>query len=152
MIKDLKPFPISEEMLGAYLESNLSLEEAREVEDIIGNNDEFCAFVNEVTLHEIDESVSIENDFPNWNENFELPEIKSEDLGSDKYDSLFSNTNINVETNEFPDYVSNDDLTSYDKQEFYRCVEFEEPEYENNLNTEYNYDNDNNEYDVQWDE
>ena len=87
-----------------------------------------------------------------WNENFELPEIKSEDLGSDKYDSLFSNTNINVETNEFPDYVSNDDLTSYDKQEFYRCVEFEEPEYENNLNTEYNYDNDNNEYDVQWDE
>ena len=78
MIKIINPLPISEEMLGAYLEGNLSLEESRYVEDMIGKDDDLQAFVGDVTMLDVDNEVSIYDECPDFDTVFELPEILME--------------------------------------------------------------------------
>ena len=48
MLKHLQPLPISEEMLGAYLEGNLSYEEADYVESVLQQDDNMRGLVEEV--------------------------------------------------------------------------------------------------------
>ena len=75
MIKHIKPLPISEEILGAYLEGNLTQHDARYIEQMLQGNDELSAFVEELSLsndlisnYQVEELPSFENDFT-------LPEI-----------------------------------------------------------------------------
>lgn len=75
MIKHIKSLPISEEMLGAYLEGNLAQHDARYIEQMLQGNDELSAFVEELSLsndlisnYQVEELPSFENDFT-------LPEI-----------------------------------------------------------------------------
>ena len=50
MIKYIKPLPVSEEMLGAYLEGNLTAEDSSMVQGVIDRNSEFKNFVEEVAV------------------------------------------------------------------------------------------------------
>ena len=78
MIKHIKPLPISEEMLGAYLEGNLTQSDATYVEQMLQGNDDLSTFVNELSVsddlmsnYQVEELPSFENDFT-------LPEIATE--------------------------------------------------------------------------
>ncbi len=78
MIKHIKPLPISEEMLGAYLEGNLAQSDAQYVEQMLQGNDDLSTFVNELSVsddlmsnYQVEELPSFENDFT-------LPEIATE--------------------------------------------------------------------------
>ncbi len=78
MIKHIKPLPISEEMLGAYLEGNLAQNDAIFVEQMLRSNNEFSAFIDELSLsddltsnYQVEELSSFENDFT-------IPEIATE--------------------------------------------------------------------------
>lgn len=76
MIKCIKPLPVSEEMLGAYLEGNLSAEESFKIAQLIGMDEslsELLDDVEELTLME--GSDSIYDDFPDFGEDYMLPEI-----------------------------------------------------------------------------
>ena len=78
MIKHIKPLPISEEMLGAYLEGNLTQSDATYVEQMLQGNNDLSTFVNELSVsddlmsnYQVEELPSFENDFT-------LPEIATE--------------------------------------------------------------------------
>ena len=78
MIRHIKPLPISEEMLGAYLEGNLTQSDATYVEQMLQGNDDLSTFVNELSVsddlmsnYQVEELPSFENDFT-------LPEIATE--------------------------------------------------------------------------
>lgn len=66
--------PISEELLGAYLEGSLSIEEAQMVEHIMRERGGFHDFVNE--LQSFDDVLLSNNleDIPNFETDFELPD------------------------------------------------------------------------------
>lgn len=74
-MKYIKPLPISEEMLGAYLEGNLSSAEVAKVEEIMNLDKEFRDFVDEVSVADPDIKESIYDTYPNFDMEFELPEL-----------------------------------------------------------------------------
>lgn len=75
MLKHLQPLPISEEMLGAYLEGNLSIDEIQFVKHAIQADPNISTFVNEITLEEKGVQNFCVEDSPILGEDFELPEI-----------------------------------------------------------------------------
>ncbi|MBE6303344.1 MAG: hypothetical protein E7089_05355 [Bacteroidales bacterium] len=75
MIKHIKPLPISEEMLGAYLEGKLAQNDALYVEQMLQNNDELSAFVNELSVSDDLTSNYLMEDIPSFNNYFILPNI-----------------------------------------------------------------------------
>lgn len=75
MIKYVKPLPISEEMLGAYLEGNLSKMDVSKVENMINDNSMFNDFVCELKSPEVALGSSIHSEYHNINANFALPSI-----------------------------------------------------------------------------
>lgn len=84
MIKNIKPLPVSEEMLGAYLKGSLSSIEATQVEDLMNLDKNFRDFVTEVSVADPDIMESIFDAHPNFDMEFELPEIPlTFDLHSD---------------------------------------------------------------------
>ena len=78
MIKHIKPLPISEEMLGAYLEGNLAHSDAQYVEQMLHDNDELSAFVNELAVSDNLTSNYLMEDIPSFENDFALPEIATE--------------------------------------------------------------------------
>ena len=78
MIKHIKPLPISEEMLGAYLEGNLVQSDAQYVELMLQDNDELSAFVEELSLSDDLTSDYPMEDIPSFENDFTLPEIATE--------------------------------------------------------------------------
>ena len=78
MIKHIKPLPISEEMLGAYLEGNLSQSDAQYVEQMLHDNDELSAFVNELAVSDDLTSDYLMEELPSFENDFALPEIPTE--------------------------------------------------------------------------
>ena len=78
MIKHIKPLPISEEILGAYLEGNLSQNDAQYVEQMLHDNDELSAFVNELAVSDNLISNYLMEDIPSFENDFALPEIATE--------------------------------------------------------------------------
>ena len=78
MIKHIKPLPISEEMLGAYLEGNLAQRDAQYVEQMLHDNDELSAFVNELAVSDDLTSDYPMEDIPSFENDFTLPEIATE--------------------------------------------------------------------------
>ena len=78
MIKHIKPLPISEEMLGAYLEGNLAQSDAQYVELMLQDNDELSAFVEELS---VSDDLTLDypmEDIPSFENDFTLPEIATE--------------------------------------------------------------------------
>lgn len=78
MIKHIKPLPISEEMLGAYLEGNLAQSDAIFVEHMLRSNNEFSAFVDELSVSDDLTSNYRMEDIPSFENDFTLPEIATE--------------------------------------------------------------------------
>ena len=78
MIKHIKPLPISEEMLGAYLEGNLAQSNAQYVELMLQDNDELSAFVEELSVSDEFTSDYPMEDIPSFENDFTLPEIATE--------------------------------------------------------------------------
>ena len=78
MIKHIKPLPISEEMLGAYLEGNLAQSDAIFVEQMLRSNNEFSAFVEELSVSDDLTSNYRMEDIPSFENDFTLPEIATE--------------------------------------------------------------------------
>lgn len=78
MIKHIKPLPISEEILGAYLEGNLSQNDAQYVEQMLQDNDELSAFVEELSVSDDLTSGYPMEDIPSFENDFTLPEIATE--------------------------------------------------------------------------
>lgn len=78
MIKHIKPLPISEEILGAYLEGNLSQNDAQYVEQMLHDNDELSAFVEELSVSDDLTSDYPMEDIPSFENDFILPEISME--------------------------------------------------------------------------
>lgn len=78
MIKHIKPLPISEEMLGAYLEGNIAQSDAIFVEQILRSNNEFSAFVEELSVSDDLASDYQMEDIPSFKNDFTLPEIATE--------------------------------------------------------------------------
>lgn len=78
MIKHIKPLPISEEMLGAYLEGNLAQSDAQYVEQMLQGNDELSAFVEELSVSDDLTSDYPMEDIPSFENDFTLPEIATE--------------------------------------------------------------------------
>lgn len=75
MMKNIKPLPISEEKLGAYIEGNSPQNEMEYIESVIQNNSSLADFVNEISVEDIDLDVSIYDEIPNFDNEFVLPEI-----------------------------------------------------------------------------
>lgn len=75
MIKYIKPLPVSEEMLGAYLEGTLKAEDSSMVQGVIDSNSEFKNFVEEVAVADPSTEESIYDSHPNFDLDFELPEV-----------------------------------------------------------------------------
>lgn len=122
MIEHIKPLPISEEMLGAYLESNLSLEEARNVEQILQGNDELSAFVNELSMSDDLMSNNLMEDIPSFGNDFNLPEAPTEietyiephisPLGLESSFADIAVCNMMPDLTDDSDMIINDNLTN----------------------------------------
>lgn len=78
MIKHIKPLPISEEMLGAYLEGNLAQSDAQHVEQMLQDNDSLSTFVNELSVSDDLTSDYQMEGLPSFENDFTLPEIATE--------------------------------------------------------------------------
>lgn len=78
MIKHIKPLPISEEMLGAYLEGNLAQHNAQYVERMLKGDNELSAFVEELSVSDNLASNYLLEDLPSFENDFTLPEISTE--------------------------------------------------------------------------
>lgn len=78
MIKHIKPLPISEEMLGAYLEGNLAQSDAQYVEQMLQGNDYLSTFVNELSVSDDLTSNYQMEALPSFENDFTLPEISTE--------------------------------------------------------------------------
>ena len=78
MIKHIKPLPISEEMLGAYLEGNLAQHNAQYVERMLQGDNELSAFVEELSVSDNLASNYLLEDLPSLENDFTLPEIPTE--------------------------------------------------------------------------
>lgn len=78
MIHNNFKLPISEELLGAYLEGSLSIEEAQMVEHIMCERGGFHNFIDE--LQSFDDVLSSNNyeDIPIFETDFELPDTSSD--------------------------------------------------------------------------
>lgn len=84
MIKHISSPAISEEILGAYLEGNLSEYETQRVERILECDDYLDALVDEIAVENLtildtdaNSSPSIYDENPNFDFDFELPEVES---------------------------------------------------------------------------
>lgn len=84
MIKHISSPAISEEILGAYLEGNLSEYETQRVEHILECDDDLDALVDEIAVENLtmldtnaDSSPSVYDENPNFDFDFELPEVES---------------------------------------------------------------------------
>lgn len=83
MLKHLQPLPISEEMLGAYLEGNLTVDEAGYVESALQTDELLKGIVEEVNSDNI-ELVENSLDEELGMIDFQLPELTSNAI----YDSI----------------------------------------------------------------
>lgn len=94
MIRYIKPLPVSEEMLGAYLEGNLPAEDSLKLEGMLQSNVAFKGFVDEVSGLSADGDSddvyeSLHDEYPSFGEEFELPQIPGvEALLADDVDAV----------------------------------------------------------------
>lgn len=80
MIRHIERLPISEEMLGAYLEGNLTEQEAQQVEQLVESSDTFSEFMDELSLSDdLTLNYSVD-DIPSFGDDFLLPDIPADSV------------------------------------------------------------------------
>ncbi len=79
-MRNIKPLPISEELLGAYLEGNLPQSEMDRIEMLMQTDESLATFVNEVTEPDSLVESTIYDESPLWRIGFELPEIPNDGM------------------------------------------------------------------------
>lgn len=107
MTNKINFLPISEEMLGAYLEGNLSEHERIKIETLLDENPEFKEFIDDVQSDDIDYSESIYDYYPNIEKEFVLPDIP----GYEESDEIESTNDDFIEV-----YVDDDNYSSEDTE------------------------------------
>lgn len=113
MLKHLQPLPISEEMLGAYLEGNLTVDEAGCVESVLQTDELLRGIVDEVNRDGIEwnglaDNTSIYEDLELMSD-LQIPEIPSL--------TIFTNETISAHTPFYPDIVACAALEDVDIEE-----------------------------------
>lgn len=73
MTRNIEPTVISPEMVGAYLEGKLSGEELKTFEKLISTTPELSNMVDDIRGLEMDMAASINEDYPDFMDSFELP-------------------------------------------------------------------------------
>lgn len=83
MIKHISSPAISEEILGAYLEGNLSEYETQMIENVLEYDDDLDRLVDEIAVENLtildadaESSPSVYDEVPNFDFDFELPEVE----------------------------------------------------------------------------
>lgn len=107
MTNKINFLPISEEMLGAYLEGTLSEHERIKIETLLYENPEFKEFIDDVQSDDIDYSESIYDYYPNIEKEFVLPDIP----GYEESDEIESTNDDFIEV-----YVDDDNYSSEDTE------------------------------------
>lgn len=109
MLKHLQPLPISEEMLGAYLEGNLTADEVGYVESFLETDDVLKGLVDEIG--ETSSDWMMENlDTPLYDElnGMELPEINgfwTDDNWDNGVSDIADPDTTYPETDNFPAFI-----------------------------------------------
>lgn len=113
MLKHLQPLPISEEMLGAYLEGNLTTEEVWYVESALQTDELLKGIVDEVNRDGIDWTSLADNTF--IHEGLELmPDLQIPDIPTL---TIFANETIATHAPFYPDIVACASLEDVDIEE-----------------------------------
>lgn len=113
MLKHLQPLPISEEMLGAYLEGNLTAEEVGYVESALQTDELLKGIVDEVNRDGIDWTSLADNTF--IHEGLELmPDLQIPEIPSL---TIFTNETISAHAPFYPDIVACAALEDVDIEE-----------------------------------
>lgn len=126
MIKFINQLPIPEEMLGAYLEGNLSVEDSAKVQSFLDNDASFREFVDDVTLSIPDSAQSIYDEHPGFDIDFRLPELPDVNdqlevpdnvidlttILNDSLNEVAAYTCAEVAVADFQDYSALDDIAT----------------------------------------
>lgn len=118
MLKHLQPLPISEEMLGAYLEGNLTAEEVGYVESFLETDDVLKGLVDEIG--ETSSDWMMENlDTPLYDElnGMELPEINgfwTDDNWDNGVSDIADSDTTYPETDNFPSFIDEGEVLTDD--------------------------------------
>ena len=80
MTRNIEPTTISPEMVGAYIEGNLSETEMVTFENLMKNDSELRNMVEDVRDLEVDMEASINEDYPDFMNTFELPLVADIDI------------------------------------------------------------------------
>ena len=122
MIKHITPLPISEEMLGAYLEGNLAQHDAKYIEQLLQGNDELSAFVENLSVSDDLTSDYRMEDIPSFGNDFNLPEAPTEietyiephisPLGLESSFADIAVCNMMPDLTDDSDMIINDNLTN----------------------------------------
>lgn len=114
---------LSAEQLGAYMEGNLPENEMAEVENMINDDPQIAELYDDVNNTQIDWSADILEDYPDFEDNFEMPAVETDDyhsfqLADNGLDSMSEYQHVQV-----PQEESTDDLTDEDEPQ-----DYEDPE------------------------
>lgn len=118
MLKHLEPLPISEEMLGAYLEGNLTADEVGYVESFLETDDVLKGLVDEIG--ETSSDWMMENlDTPLYDElnGMELPEINgfwTDDNWDNGVSDIADSDTTYPETDNFPAFIDESEVLTDD--------------------------------------
>ena len=113
MLKHLQPLPISEEMLGAYLEGNLTADEVGYVESALQTDELLKGIVDEVNRDGIDWTSLVDNTF--IHEGLELmPDLQIPDIPTL---TIFANETIATHAPFYPDIAACAALEDVDIEE-----------------------------------
>ena len=118
MLKHLQPLPISEEMLGAYLEGNLTADEVGYVESFLETDDVLKGLVDEIG--ETSSDWMMENlDTPLYDElnGMELPEINgfwTDDNWDNGVSDIADSDTTYPETDNFPGFIEEGEVLTDD--------------------------------------
>ena len=102
MKPQLSPFAVPEEMIGAYLEGNLTTDLNNYMTSIIEKDSELKNFISEIKTESIDSTLSIIDDNPFFKENFQLPNLDFSTTNDSyaNFDTLNGIDNLNSELND----------------------------------------------------
>lgn len=100
MTKIFEHLPISEEILGAYLEGNLSEQDSKFVEDLCEDYPEFKDFIDDIQYDDINEEESIYDYYPDFDSEFCLPDIPGFTEESDDIQTAVDGDNDIIEYQE----------------------------------------------------
>lgn len=125
---------LSAEQLGAYMEGNLPENEMVEVENMINDDPQIAELYEDVNNTNIDWDADILEDYPDFEDNFDMPEVETTDYHNFQYDgngpeSMSEYDHVQVPEEDGPGTIENNtDDQPYDEDntQDYPAEEYEE--------------------------